>query len=91
MKASVTPVLELSLVKKDETIPDHKSDVGIKLLNKFGFDPLIAASLATAVLDFCIDAAPENIQNEFEESTLKLLKEMIELRHLYISKAENYD
>jgi hypothetical protein len=88
VKTYVTPVLELSLVKENETIPDHQSDVGIKQLNRFGFDPLIAASLATAVLDFCIDAAPENIQNEFETMTLKLLKEMVEMRHEYIIKGE---
>ena len=84
----IIPVLELSLVKESEDAPDEKSDVAIRLMNRFGFDPLIAASLATAVLDFCIDAAPENIQNEFEEMTLKLLKEMVEMRHEYIIKRE---
>jgi len=59
------------------------------LIEPFDFDPFLIASILTSVFDYCIDMAPESIQNDFERATLGLFKEMLELRHNHIFKLDD--
>jgi hypothetical protein len=75
-------ILSIYLVKPDsDDNSDEECDIAIKLKNNFSFDPLKLAILLSGVLDYCINLVPESIQNEFEEEVLKILPEVLEIRH----------
>jgi hypothetical protein len=77
------PVFEICLISKED-VPDQECDVGIRPLSSFSFDPLTVSAMATSIIDYCVNSAPENIQNDFERLTIELLKEMLEIRHEHI-------
>lgn len=82
-------ILSLYLIKKEESQDDIGCDVAVKQKNAFDFDPFLVAGLLTSIFDFCIDLAPESIQNDFEKVTLKLFKEMLKNRYGHITKLDN--
>jgi hypothetical protein len=83
-------ILSVYLLKDNKDADDDTCDIATKLKNEFSFDPVRIAIILTSVLDYCVDLAPESIQNEFEEETLRIFKEALEIRHEHIFKLDKH-
>lgn len=83
-------ILSVYLLKDNKNDDDDTCNIATKLKSEFMFDPMRAAIILISVFDYIIDLVPESIQNEFEEETLRIFKEALEIRHEHIFKLDKH-
>jgi hypothetical protein len=82
-KASFLPVFEVGIV--DEQLP------ACRQINTASLDPAIVAGMCVSIIDFMVSKLEDHKQLEFEKEILNLFNLIVENRHDFTSKVDDFD
>jgi hypothetical protein len=82
-KASFLPVFEVGVV--DEQLP------ACRQINTASLDPAIIAGMCVSIIDFMISKLEDHKQLEFEKEILNLFNLIVENRHDFTSKVDDFE
>ena len=82
-KISFLPVFEVGLA--NEQMP------ACRQVNTASLDPAIVAGMCVSIVDFMVSKLEDHKQLEFEQEILNLFNFIIENRHDFTNKVENFE
>jgi hypothetical protein len=82
-KASFLPVFEVGVV--DEQLP------ACRQINTASLDPAIVAGMCVSIIDFMVSKLEDHKQLEFEKEILNLFNLIVENRHDFTSKVDDFE
>jgi hypothetical protein len=82
-KASFLPVFEVGIV--DEQLP------ACRQINTASLDPAIVAGMCVSIIDFMVSKLEDHKQLEFEKEILNLFNLIVENRHNFTSKVDDFE
>ena len=82
-KASFLPVFEVGIV--DEQLP------ACRQINTASLDPAIVAGMCVSIIDFMVSKLEDHKQLEFEKEILNLFNFIVENRHDFTSKVNDFE
>ncbi len=82
-KASFLPVFEVGIV--DEQLP------ACRQINTASLDPAIVAGMCVSIIDFMVSKLEDHKQLEFEKEILNLFNLIVENRHDFTSKVDDFE
>jgi hypothetical protein len=82
-KASFLPVFEVGIV--DQELP------ACRQINTASLDPAIVAGMCVSIIDFMVSKLEDHKQLEFEKEILNLFNLIVENRHDFTSKVDDFE
>lgn len=82
-KASFLPVFEVGVV--DEQLP------ACRQINTASLDPAIVAGMCVSIIDFMVSKLEDHKQLEFEKEILNLFNLIVENRHDFTNKVDDFE
>jgi hypothetical protein len=82
-KISFLPVFEVGIV--DEQMP------ACRQINTASLDPAIVAGMCVSIIDFMVSKLEDHKQLEFEKEILNLFNLIVENRHDFTSKVDDFE
>ena len=82
-KASFLPVFEVGIV--NEELP------ACRQINTASLDPAIVAGMCVSIIDFMVSKLEDHKQLEFEKEILNLFNLIVENRHDFTSKVDDFE
>ncbi len=82
-KVSFLPVFEVGIV--NEELP------ACRQINTASLDPAIVAGMCVSIIDFMVSKLEDHKQLEFEKEILNLFNLIVENRHDFTSKVDNFE
>ena len=82
-KASFLPVFEVGIVNQE--LP------ACRQVNTASLDPAIVAGMCVSIIDFMVSKLEDHKQLEFEKEILNLFNLIVENRHDFTSKVDDFE
>lgn len=82
-KTSFLPVFEVGIV--NEELP------ACRQINTASLDPAIVAGMCVSIIDFMVSRLEDHKQLEFEKEILNLFNLIVENRHDFTSKVDDFE
>ena len=82
-KASFLPVFEVGIVNQE--LP------ACRQINTASLDPAIVAGMCVSIIDFMVSKLEDHKQLEFEKEILNLFNLIVESRHDFTSKVDDFE